>query len=169
MQRLLSVMLFLLTATVSFAADAAKIVLAPLTQSDGYAIDCATGNVYKVSTGVKQEYTFGCGTVTSPPDIHTGVVTVVNLNPLSYATVATAQKVLAYVKQLVPAANVTVSQEFQYATPFQYTEPLRYVIVNGRKFVAGFIAAKLMQVGKTFTDSEMLAEFSRITDEVHDQ
>src|SRR4051812_31817554 len=81
-----------------FAADTK---LTPLSQNPAYSIDCESGAVYS-SYGAKQAYTFTCGTVTGQPDKKTGVALVTQLNPLEYPTVATADKVVAFVKKALP-------------------------------------------------------------------
>lgn len=127
----------------------------PLTQTDGYTIDCDTGAVFSVDS-IKQDFTFACGTVTGQPDMRTGVSLVQPLNPLQYATQATAEKVLAFMKEIAPHENISPYSIMPYG-PYSFTSPMRCLMINGEVYNAGLIGAELMQVGRSFTAKALLA------------
>jgi hypothetical protein len=110
---------------------------------NGYALEKSTGKVYSPD-GTVQAFTFAYGTVTGPPDIHTGIPVVTELNPMEYASKSTADKVLAFVQGVDSNA---LAYQLQPYGPYVFSEPQRFIAAYGQYLNAGLIAEELI-----FTD-----------------
>jgi hypothetical protein len=125
---------------------------------DGYwKLETATGRLF-TKDGALLPYTFVYVEVRDYDKY--GQVVITPMNPLEYASVDTATKVLAWVQSVDPAAHATAYQTPSPAGPFYFSEPIRYVEAYGYLYDAGLIAVELMSMSDTAARNGMLAELN---------
>jgi len=108
----------------------------------GYSFDPETGQMYD-SKGRVQPYTFQYATIL---DTYTGRV--VPANPIHFATLDTAEKVLEKMKSLAPGADLKLTQSAWVAGPF-IRPVVEYGIQlpGGDVMCCGLVANTLMRNG----------------------
>lgn len=132
--------------------------------ADGYwKLETATGRLFDLN-GKVLPYTFVYTEVRSFDKY--GQVVVTPMNPLEYASVDTAQKVLAWVQSVDPAAHAVAYQEPSPVGPYYFSEPIRYIQAYGYDYDAGLIAVELMSMSDTAARNSMLADLNEAKKEM---
>jgi hypothetical protein len=122
--------------------------LAELPVYFGISIDPETGKSY-TGDGVETGFTFERATWTGPFGL---VINWPRLNPISFATHDTGEKVLQFAKQAVPRdLRVSLDESQRVVGPFTRTVERLIVVSNGQteeNFSAGWMASSIIRHGE---------------------
>lgn len=132
--------------------------LEDLREYSGLFFDPATGKMY-LSDGTDTGYTFENARWAGPFGMH---LTWPWLNPIGFATHATAERILSWCRSIAPRGLSAMLDESQNVLgPFYRTIERRIVVTSGERreeFAAGWLANSIIRNGETQAARSWIAE-----------